>query len=188
MSKKNTNFLDALLENDSKIISELYKKVYPKVLKFIHQNKGNVADAQDIFQKALIQITVRYRTSPFEIKSSFEAYLFTACKNLWRRELNKSKNRVTDSGIVELESEDQNNALAIIEQERWELFTEKLKELSDNCQKILKLFFKKASPKTIASEMDYNSETVARQRVFKCKAKLKEVIIKDKRFKNLKEL
>lgn len=183
-----TNYLKALLENDSKVIGTIYTKIFPKVLKFVLQNKGQQVDAEDIFQKALLQIAVRYRREPFEIKSSFEAYLFTACKNLWRRELNRSKTRVTDDGVVELKSEERDMALATFEQERWELFTEKLEAISENCKKILKLFFGKVSYERIVQEMGYSSETVARQRVFKCKAKLTQTVIKDKRYNSLKEL
>ena len=73
-------------------------------------------------------------------------------------------------------------------QERWELFTEKLEVLSENCKKILEKFFRKVSYKNIVKELGYSSETVARQRVFKCKKKLMETITSDIRYKSLKEL
>ena len=184
----NTNYLDALLHNDSKVIMEIYTIIFPKVKNFILQNKGQQVDAEDIFQKALLQIAVRYRREPFEIKSSFEAYVFTACKNLWRRELNKSKTRVTDDGVMELQSEERDMALATLEQGRWELFAEKLDAISENCRKVLTLFFAKVSYARIVQEMDYSSETVARQRVFKCKSKLVETITNDNRYNSLKEL
>ncbi|WP_109853020.1 RNA polymerase sigma factor [Aquimarina sp. AU58] len=183
-----TQHLTSLLNNDSKGIMNIYNLVFPRVRKFILQNKGQQQDAEDIFQKALLQITVRYRKERFEIKSSFEAYLFTSCKNLWRRELKISKNRVTNSEIIELVPAERNLALSILEQKRWELFTEKLNLISDNCKKILTLFFNNTSYEDIVKTMGYNSETVARQRVFKCKAKLSEVIKNDDRYNSLKKL
>lgn len=185
---ENTVYLTALLNNDSKVITEIYATIFPKVKKFVLQNKGQQVDAEDIFQKALLQMAVRYRREPFEIKSSFEAYLFTACKNLWRRELNKTKTRVTEDGVVELKSEEGDLALATLEQERWELFTEKLELISENCRKVLQLFFAKVSYSEIVKRLGYNSETVARQRVFKCKTKLMQTITSDKRYNSLKEL
>ncbi len=185
---ENTVYLKALLDNDSKVITEIYATVFPKVKKFVLQNKGQQVDAEDIFQKALMQIAVRYRREPFEIKSSFEAYVFTACKNLWRRELNKSKTRVTEDGVMELKSEEGDMALATLEQERWELFTEKLEMISENCKKVLQLFFAKISYSEIVKKLGYSSETVVRQRVFKCKAKLIETVKNDNRYNSLKEL
>lgn len=186
--KDNAIYLKALLQSDTEKILKIYETCFPNVRTFVFRNSGNQSDAEDIFQKALMQITVRYRRVPFEIKSSFEAYLFTACKNLWRRELNKSKEKVTLDGVVEHKSEERDIATSILEQERWEFFQEKLEEISTNCKEILKRFFKKIAYKTIAIELGYNDESVVRQRVFKCKTKLTQIIKEDNRFNQLKNL
>jgi RNA polymerase sigma factor (sigma-70 family) len=185
---KTINILNALVSGDSKIIESIYTDNYQSVKRFILQNKGNTEDAEDVFQKALLQIAVRYKKDKFEIKSAFGGYLFTVCRNLWRRELNSKKNRVTNNTIVELYSEEKEFSLAVIEQKRQELFIEKLGLISDNCKKILSMFFSKTPYSEIVEQTDYNSETVVRQRVFKCKKKLTELIKSDKRFNSLKEL
>ncbi len=184
----NQYFLNALANNDSKEIEKLYENNFHKVKKFILQNNGQSIDAEDIFQKALLQITVRYKKEPFTIKTNFDAYLFTVCKNLWRKQLNKSKKWVTTDKDLTHNHEDQDIALSILEQKRWELFKETLELITGNCKIILRMFFNKKPYSEIVEVMNYNSETVARQRVFKCKAKLIELIKKDKRFNALKEL
>jgi len=186
--KNNSLYLNALLNDDSMVIEEIYRNNFPNVLRFVFQNKGQQADAKDIFQKVLLQLTVRYRREPFEINKSFDAYIFTACKNLWRRELSKSTREVTNENIFEQRSEARELALSTLEQERWEFFQEKLELISDNCKEILKRFFKKIPYSKIAEELGYNNEGVVRQRVFKCKTKLTEMIQQDLRFKELKEL
>lgn len=186
--KKNTHFLKALVQGDSSFISTIYESSFPPVKKFIFQNKGQLADAEDIFQKALLQIAVRYQREKFEIKTHFEAYLFTVCKNLWRRELNKHKNKVTNEKLIELQTEEYDNTSAVLEQERQELFVEKLNLISKNCKQILTLFFAKTPYSEITEKLKYASETVVRQRVFKCKKKLTELIKSDKRYHSLKEL
>ena len=177
-----------LVQGDTRVIREIYETCFPQVKKFILQNSGQIADAEDIFQKALMQISIRYKKEQFEIKSTFQGYLFTVCKNLWRRELNKSKTRVTNDGIVELVSDEKDQAMALLEQKRLELFTEKLQQISENCKKILTLFFAKIPYVQIAKEHGYSSETVVRQRVFKCKKQLINLIKKDRRFDSLKDL
>jgi RNA polymerase sigma factor (sigma-70 family) len=186
----NTNlvFLKALALGNSKKIEHIYDANFQSVKRFIIQNKGKTEDAEDIFQKALLQIAVRYKKEAFEIKTSFEAYLFTVCKNLWRRELNNSKNWVTNNTIVELYSEERDGSFAIIEQKRQELFIEKLGMISDNCKKILTLFFAKVPYMEIVEQSDYTSEKAVRQRVFKCKKKLTELVQGDNRYNSLKEL
>lgn len=186
--RDNSFYLKALLNSDSEIINTIYKDNFYKVKSFIIKNRGQHEDAEDIFQKALLQLAVRYKKEQFEIKTSFEAYLFTVCKNLWRRELNKSKIKVTKEGLLELKDDNVDIALAVLEQKRWELFTESLELISDNCKQILKLYFAKMSYAKIMEKFNYSSETVVRQRVFKCKNSLKTLVKEDKRFKNLTEL
>lgn len=186
--KDNSHYLNALSEGNSKVIEQLYKKNFLGVRKFILNNKGQIEDAEDIFQKALLQIAVRYKKEEFTIKLSFDAYLFTVCKNLWRRELNKSKHWVTTDRDFTLNDENQELALSILEQKRWELFKESLELITGNCKTILNMFFNKKPYSEMVIVMNYNSETVARQRVFKCKARLIELIKKDKRFNSLKIL
>ncbi|WP_420552651.1 RNA polymerase sigma factor [Tenacibaculum aiptasiae] len=181
-------FLKALVKENKKAILTIYKNNLPKVKSFVMKNNGNIEDAEDIFQRALLQIAIRYKKEQFCITTSFDAYLFTICKNLWRRELNKHKNKVTNSEVVELANEERENSLALVEQKRQELFIEKMKEISENCRKILFMFFAKTSYAEIVSATEYNSETVVRQRVFKCKKKLTEIIKADKRYNSLREI
>jgi len=179
-------YLKALVSSDSVIISELYVKILPKVKKFVVQNKGSEEDAEDVFQKALIQIAVRYKKNPFSINSNFHAFLFTACKNLWRRELNKASRWVTNDIKEEQLYEENEDVLSLLEQERLELFQAALDLSSENCKSILKMFFNDVPYAEIVSDFGYSSETVVRQRVFKCKKKLIELVKNSSRFNNLK--
>lgn len=184
----NNFFLDGLVDENSKTIVEIYKTVFPSAKKFVVQNKGNEEDAEDIFQKALLQIAIRHKEQKIEIKSSFEAYLFTVCKNLWRRELNFHKKRVTNLDEVTLKGKYENDALALVEQKRHELFVEKLGEISKGCKEILTMFFSKIPYKEIVEKTEYSSVLVVKQRVFKCKKRLADLIKKDDRYHLLKEL
>lgn len=184
----NTALLVALVNGDSKKIEHFYTKIFPMVRKFIFHNKGKTEDAEDIFQKALLQIAVRYKKEKFIINTNIDAYLFTVCKNLWRRELNKAHKKTSDNDLLEFISEEKDSALAIVEQKRQELFIEKLDQISRNCKQILTFFFAKTPYSEIVEYTDYNSETVVRQRVFKCKKKLTELIKKDVRYNSLREL
>ncbi|WP_075341755.1 RNA polymerase sigma factor [Tenacibaculum agarivorans] len=185
---KSSEYLEALVANDSIIIREIYDRIFPSVQSYIIKNGGSQEIAEDVFQKGLIQLMIRYRNEPFTINGSFKAYFFTVCRNIWRRELKNSKTKVTKDTFFELQNEEHELALLALEQERWELFNEKLEQISENCRQVLSLYFKKKSYLEIKNIFNYNSESVVRQRVFKCKNKLIEIITKDPRFKDLKEL
>ncbi len=184
-AKQSNIYLKGLLSGDLIIINTIYKNNFPKVVGFIKKNKGAYRDAEEIFQDALFHLIVRSKVRTLEIKSSFDGYLFTICKNLWYKELNERKNRVRNERGLELKDETFKHISFILEQERWELFEEKLNELSDNCKTLLKDYFNKVSYDIIVKKFNYSSENVAFQRVFKCKKKLASLIKSDRKYKDL---
>ena len=186
MTQSNANFyLEALLTGDEKVILKIYKEMLPMVTSFVINNKGTKEDAQEVFHKVLCQLIARVKYRKFDLIHSFEGYLFAACKNVWRKELNSRKNRVRNDNILELVSVERLDATSILEQERWELFEDKIASLSDNCRALLELYFRKLSYKTIVEKLGYANENTAFQRVFKCKKRLTDLVTLDKRFKGL---
>ncbi|GAA0733114.1 hypothetical protein GCM10009430_46980 [Aquimarina litoralis] len=188
MSINEKDQLKLLVAGDKKVIQDLYMHQFPKIRSFIINNNGTVSDAEDIFQKALMQLIARYRVKEFVVEGSFSGYFYVACRNLWRRELNKQKRIVTNDEIIERNKEAEDMTMVTLEQEKWELFQEKLAELSDNCKQLLQMFFDKVPYKEIVNKLGYNSDNVVRQRIFNCKSQLTKLIKKDSRFNQIKEL
>jgi len=184
------NLFNALITGDSKGISEIYELVYPSVRKYIRNNSGNQEDAEDIFQRSLLNITTKAKVKNYEPVVNFEWYLYGICKNLWLKELNFRKKWSAKAEVKEITDESNAKliALEILENDRREVYLRNFELLSDNCKKVLSLFLKKRKQKEIAEELGYNSETVVRQRVFKCKSKLTKLIQKDPSYKKLKTL
>ncbi len=180
--------LKQLVTGDTKLMQDLYKKEFPKIRSFVLANNGDIVDAEDVFQKALMQLIARYKVKPFVIESSFSAYFYIVCRNLWRRELNKQKRIVTNDEVMEHSKEAEDMTMATLEQEKWELFQEKLTELSDNCKQLLQLFFQKVPYKDIMEKLGYNTDNVVRQRIFNCKSQLTKLIKSDTRYNQIKEL
>jgi len=181
-------FLQSLRNGDNTGIRKIYEELFPKVKSFIIKRDGNIDDAKEIMQKALLQVSTRAQDQNFTLKSSFDAYFMVVCKNLWIRTIKKRKLRVTNDNIIALVSEEAEIAMSTYEQERWELFQEKLQIISENCREILKLFFNKVSYKKIAELKAYANENTVKQRIFKCKARLKEAIQADIRYRELVHL
>ena len=184
------NLFNLLIKGDSNGILEIYALVFPSVIKYIRNNSGNKQDAEDVFQKALIIVTTKAKVKNYKPVENFEWYLYGICRNLWLKELRSRKKRGFKTEITEIT--DENNAkviaLEILENDRREVYLRNFNLLSDNCKKVLSLFLKKRKHKEIAEELNYSSETVVRQRVFKCKNKLTKLIQKDSSFKKLKNL
>ncbi|MEL6561726.1 MAG: sigma-70 family RNA polymerase sigma factor [Bacteroidota bacterium] len=186
---ENKEYLEALVKGSNSGIRKIYDQCFENVKKYIVSNGGQLADAEDVFQRVLLEITVRYKKENFEIKSDFKGYLFIACRNSWIREIKRSKKRVTSELKTDLiDGRAEELAMELLEQKRWELFQEGFAKLSAKCRDVLKLYFEKVPFSKIMNAFNYSSETVVRQRVFKCKTKLKEIIKKNKNYNSLKEL
>ncbi|MEP0262952.1 RNA polymerase sigma factor [Dokdonia sp.] len=180
---KTDPFIVGFLNGEPDTFNKIYTESFPAVQRYIVNRSGSKQAAEDIFQNALVTLFVKLKNDELQIKS-FNSYLFTICKNLWRREC--SQNRVTNLPNTPLIDESVDLAKFSIEQKQWELYQEKFKELSENCRKLLTMSLKKIAYKDIVTFFNYASETVARQRVFKCKSRLTKLIKKDSRYLRLK--
>ncbi|WP_299435008.1 sigma-70 family RNA polymerase sigma factor [uncultured Aquimarina sp.] len=174
-------FIKALLEQDNRVISEIYERFFPKTLRFVFQNRGTLDQAKDVFQESLFYIIVGVRERRLKIEC-FEAYLFTVSKNMWRRELELQKKWVMNHDVVTLVDKETNFAMFMLEQEQMELYREKFTSLSENCKEILSLFFNDVSYEQIIKELSYATINTARQRIFKCRNKLLTMIKSDVRY------
>jgi RNA polymerase sigma factor (sigma-70 family) len=184
------DLFNLLLKGDSNGILEIYDLVFPSVIKYISNNSGNKQDAEDVFQKALIIVTTKAKVKNYQPFENFEWYLYGISRNLWLKELKLRKKRGQKTEVKEISDENtaKSIALQILENDRREVYLRNFNLLSDNCKKVLSLFLKKRKHKEIAEELGYNSESVVRQRVFKCKNKITKLIQKDPSFNKLKNL
>ena len=95
MSETN-DLIPGFLRGEPEILQELYTETYPIVKRYIMNRDGTLKDAEDIFHNALVLLFVKLKNEKLNIQS-FENYLFTVCRNMWRRE-NKKK-RVTNNDV-----------------------------------------------------------------------------------------
>ncbi len=182
--QNNSLFIKGFLEGNPKVLKTIYSTSYPFVERFILSRNGTRKDAEDIFHNALLLLFVKIKEEKIVI-DKFDNYLFTVCKNLWKRK--NVKKQVTNLEVIPLIAEEIDMASFYLEQKQWELYQEKFNNLSEKCQELLKMLFNKKSYKEIVNHFSYNSMTVARQRVFKCKSRLIQLIKSDQRYFKLKK-
>ncbi len=166
-------------KNDQALLA-LYKN-FPAVKKMVRLNGGNTADAEDIFQEALIILCKKIKESGFVLSAQLSTYLFSVCRFLWKDELKKRKNHLVndfDTGIDDLEALQLKDRAA--EEERIKLAEKVINELGDRCREVLLLFYNGGLKlKDIAVKMGYSSENTAKNQKYKCleaaKNRLKEM-------------
>lgn len=183
--------LKGVLRHDSLILQYIYKQYYYKISYFIRKNQGNEDDASDIFQEAIIIIYRKLKENDLIFqKSSFAGYLFSVCRFLWLKQLEKrriERERLNDTLPFQENLYDENLVELVEKNERYGLYQKHFATLSTDCQKLMQLFFEKVSLREIAKIMGYKSEKYAKTRKFKCKEILVKRIKQDTEFKKILE-
>jgi len=183
--------LKGILRHDNLILQYIYKEYYYKVSFFIKKNQGSEDDANDLFQEAIIVIYRKLKENDLIFaKSSFQGYLFSVCRFLWLKQLEKrriEKEKLNDTLPFQEDLYDESLADIVEKNERYSLYQKHFKSLGTDCQKLLQLFFDKVPLKEIARIMGYKGEKYAKTRKFKCKELLTNRIKQDTEYKKILE-
>lgn len=183
MSKHMNPYLSGIISSNSKILEEIYEKFYPVLLQFILKNNGSEDDAQDCFQEALIATYRRLQKENFEIKTTFNTYIFNVGKFIWFKKV-KKKIKTSDfedfkySEIGVLEE-------SLKKEQKYLLFLKYMDMLSQDCKRVFQFFFDGLSYKKIAVLMEYTGAEYARRKKYLCTKKLTEKIRLDPVFEEL---
>jgi RNA polymerase sigma factor (sigma-70 family) len=182
-------YIEALLKNDSRVLSQLYEKFSHKIVAYVRNNNGNTDDAQDIIQETLVTIYHQAKEKNFILTCPFDAYFYLLCKRRWLNELKKrGNNRVTileDEASIKDEHEQQVEETEIFEQQS-QLFESKFKELGAKCQELLKATFKIKSMEEVAEFLGV-TYGYARKKKSQCMGKLTQLVKNSNEFQQLKD-
>ncbi len=181
-------YIQGLLDNDSILINEIYKKFVPKVIHFVISNSGDHDKAQDLIQEVLIIIYDQAKTKGLVLSCPFDAYFFLLCKRRWINELKKmSRKQVTIKD--EYGYKDESVLDDVYQTEHFEekqlLFEEMFQKLGEKCQEVLKLSFSINSMEKVAEALQVSYAYVRKKKSL-CVGQLTEMIQKSEKFKSFK--
>jgi RNA polymerase sigma factor (sigma-70 family) len=180
-----------ILRHDNLVLSYIYKEYYFRVNTFIRKNSGSEEDVRDVFQEAIIVIYRKLKENDLLFENrSFEVFLFSVCRFLWLKSLQKrktEKEKITESIPFNSEIYDEDLSLIVEKNERFLLYQKHFKNISSDCQKILQMFFEKVPLKQITGLMGFKSEKYTKTRKYKCKELLIERIKQDPAYKKIFE-
>ncbi len=182
----NADILDGIRIQDNTVIRKIYSDNFPIIRNLVLLKSGSIADAEDIFQEALVIIYNKVAKDELILSCSFKTYLYAVCDRLWKQQLNKKGREIPMPDYYEVEDKDDID-LAIVEEKMYMLYQVHFLAMSDECQKVLRLYISKVPMDMIAKLMGYKTEEYAKVKKFMCKKKLKEVVLSDPRSKLLLE-
>ena len=172
--------VEGLRDKDHEIIRFLYRNYFDSIQGLILKNSGNTEDAEDIFQDALIVVYKKIRDNELKLSCSLKTYLYAISRNLWLQKLQNKQNKNTEFVDIADENEEPFELNEnFVEHEKYNLYQKHFIKLSEDCQRVLKLFLKKVSLKEITKIMNFNSVDYTKTRKYLCKKTLKERILND---------
>jgi RNA polymerase sigma factor (sigma-70 family) len=179
--------IDGIRKRDNKVLTLIYKELFPVVRYYVMSNGGTQDDAKDVFQESIIVVFKQITLSSFEIKTGFEAYLYGVSRLVWLKIL---RNRAThDRNIMQL-SEPESFYLPsdnyIEEELEMRLFRKYFLKLGAECQRVLRLISEGLPYEQIAEQLGYKSEKIVRNKKYKCKEALIKMIKDDPEYQRIR--
>lgn len=180
--------LNGIHRNDTIVLQYIYKNFYSKINFFVRKNNGDEEDANDVFQEAIIIIYRKLKANELVLDCTFETYLYSICRFLWLKQLEKrklEKEKIKDNHEYNDDLYDDGLEKVVDLNERYKLYQKHFTNLGKDCQKILQLYFDKVPLKNIAQIMGFKSEKYAKKRKFKCKEYLINSVKQDLEFNKI---
>ncbi len=176
---KQLGSLDTMKVNEAS--AHLYTKHYNYISKFVCDNSGSVYDAEDVWQETMLafrqQLTTQKITAE-KLECKLTTYLYAIGRNIWLKAL-RQKKRTTSITLEHqaLPSKQKEMLSVLVDKERKNLIKSLIDQLDADSKEVLVYFyFRRWSMESIASEMGYASEQVAKNKLCKARKKLKQLV------------
>ncbi len=161
---------------NKKAIAFLYQG-FPAIRKFILSNGGEDADAQDVFQDALLVLYRNAQKPDFELTCAASTYLYSVARFLWKDLLKKRNKEVRmDYEIRQNETIESDIEVYQEQQSKAAQLAHVLQQLGEKCKLLLQAYYyKKMSMKDIAYAFEYSSVNSAKTQKYKCIERAKKI-------------
>ena len=170
---KDREILERIGKGDEKALDHLYRKYYRMMVKMVVDNSGSEDEAKDIYQEAILAFWQKAASRKLVLTSKISTYIYSICKNLWRKELEKKKKHSHEEVDGEVYQTHE-------QEERSRIVMECIEELGEACKKILTYYYYDGlSMSDISKKLKFANTDTAKTKKYKCKKKL-DVLIKKK--------
>lgn len=178
--------IEGIRKRDNKVLSIIYKEIFPVVRYYVTSNGGSHEDAKDVFQESIIIVFKQINENKVKIKTGFEAYLYGIARRVWLKILRNRE--IHDRSIDKMEDPEPiyHPADTLIEDDlEMRLFRKHFLSMGEECQQVLKMAIEGISNEEIAEVMGYKNEKIVRNKRYKCKEALIKKIKEDPEYRNL---
>ncbi len=169
----------------NKALRILYEQHYPLALKIIKRRGGTENETADIYQESIIAFYEAVRNNKFRGDSKISTWLHSTISNQWSVEVRQSRKYKTSSieNFTNEFRQEKDNA-GQDNSELMKLVWKTLEMIDEKCKQVLiDYYYHRLSMKEIMKKMGFKSEQVAKNKRYRCKERLDEIISEKPRLK-----
>lgn len=159
---------------------KLYKDNFVKISRFVQNNSGHPADAEDLFQDAMMVLLVKLRQDHFKLTVSINTYLYAICKNLWFKIL---RDRSFQLSLNDIKRRDFQNSISdSINDEKSYLkkLTGYLLQITEHCNRLIHdIFFNEKAIAQIQEKYGYSTRHNAQNQKYKCVEQIRKIKVQE---------
>lgn len=175
-----TELLEGLASGNRAAVASLYKLYHAVLTKWILSRGGMEADADDIFQEALVVLYEKAKSPEFCLTCKLSTYLFAVSKRLWYKKMERASNyyTLTTDGDEEKDygSYDDDLHQHLEKEEQYLQLSKALAQLGEPCSSLLKAFYEeKKNMQEIAETFRYTNAENAKTQKYKCLTRLRKI-------------
>lgn len=170
--------IEAIRQNDEKVLKWIYQKNYPKVQQMVMANSGTIDQAKDIYQETFLAFWTNIKTKKFQPEngSAISGYIYQISKNKWldtvrSQTFKKTVYPDTFPEKIEEESDSKESSLLRIEAA--------FAKMGETCRDLLtRFYYQKDSLTKLAAHFGW-TEATTKNNKYRCMEKLRASLKSD---------
>ncbi len=177
-----TELLDGLASGNRDAVKALYNAYHPLLVKWMLSRGGIEADAEDVFQEALVILYEKAQAPEFCLTCKLSTYLFAVSKHLWYKKLQQSGlffslNEQENESELEFGQTYMDDIQSHWDKElQFDQLSKSLDQLGEPCSTLLKAFYiDKKNMQEIAKAFGYTNAENAKTQKYKCLTRLRKI-------------
>ncbi len=181
--------LNGLRKGDNKSLREIYDSYFNPIAAYLKKSGASEEDAKDVFQETIMVAYRLVQNEEFELRSKLLSFLIGISRNIWLKMIRRRPlfDDISDPVVSDQLPDPSETVLEEIRKRTIDnLYRKKMRELGDQCKRILGLFFDGKKMTKIVEEMGLSSVSFAKKKKFQCKERLVDLVKADPLFVELK--
>jgi RNA polymerase sigma factor (sigma-70 family) len=169
--------LEGLAKNDKASIEAIYRTNYAGIQSLILNNSGNIDEARDIFQEAMIVLYEKAISGTFELNCQLKTYIYSVCRRLWLKRLQQMQRFAFQNEHIE-ETVAVEDDLEIHEKKHadFTMMETAMAKIGEPCKSLLDAYYiQKKHMQEIATDFGYTNADNAKTQKYKCLMRLKKL-------------